>query len=362
LSAKKAYRDFFWNENIVSGVLSLAKPHRIKASHRRRWKGTTGHSVYIMNNPLSGTDPTGYAMANVDECSNAGTCAPDNAKTSSEAPTGSHIKSNVVVSGSKNGVTVSQTYDKGGKLVSQSISGKPNGASAQSDKSLAGGLAGDLLSNLQKEPLGANGQIVTKSVLGAGYAFPIDKVSVTTDAEGTQQIRGSFNIDGNASTSAVENLRSNLGNASGETSSGQKWVLSFTFQVVTEGGDVHMQWMTPGQLRALQRDYSAQYGSRVDSRQIVASTTMGSNTMLFNPLYKTVDSIAAGWGISRSDATQVHNYVKGSFAHEFSHGAGMGHTPNSSNSMTSYSSTRRVNGNDRARWCYLATESAGCLQ
>jgi hypothetical protein len=44
----------------VSGVLSLAKPHRIKASHRRRWKGTTGHNVYIMNNPLSGTDPTGY--------------------------------------------------------------------------------------------------------------------------------------------------------------------------------------------------------------------------------------------------------------------------------------------------------------
>jgi hypothetical protein len=44
----------------VSGVLSLAKPQRIKASHRRRWKGTTGHSVYIMNNPLAGTDPTGY--------------------------------------------------------------------------------------------------------------------------------------------------------------------------------------------------------------------------------------------------------------------------------------------------------------
>jgi Restriction endonuclease fold toxin 9 len=47
----------------VSAVLSLCKPHRIKASHRRRWKGTTGHSVYIMNNPLSGTDPTGYAIS-----------------------------------------------------------------------------------------------------------------------------------------------------------------------------------------------------------------------------------------------------------------------------------------------------------
>jgi hypothetical protein len=78
----------------VSGVLSLAKPQRIKASHRRRWKGTTGHRLYIMNNPLSGTDPTGYVS----------TRDPDEAepapKITREAPTGSHIKSNVTTTGS----------------------------------------------------------------------------------------------------------------------------------------------------------------------------------------------------------------------------------------------------------------------
>jgi hypothetical protein len=67
----------------VSGVLSLAKPHRIKASHRRRWKGTTGHSVYIMNNPLSGTDPTGYqsSICSIGKNSNARGCETGSANT-----------------------------------------------------------------------------------------------------------------------------------------------------------------------------------------------------------------------------------------------------------------------------------------
>jgi hypothetical protein len=38
-------------------------PCRIKRSHRRRWKRTTGHRFYILNNPLSGTDPTGYKIS-----------------------------------------------------------------------------------------------------------------------------------------------------------------------------------------------------------------------------------------------------------------------------------------------------------
>jgi hypothetical protein len=68
----------------VSAVLSLCKPHRIKASHRRRWKGTTGHSVYIMNNPLSGTDPTGYqsSICSIGSNSNARGCETGSADTS----------------------------------------------------------------------------------------------------------------------------------------------------------------------------------------------------------------------------------------------------------------------------------------
>jgi len=94
-----------------------------------------------MNNPLSGTDPTGYTATPAD-CAQTKSCVPENAKVTSEAPTGSHIKSNVVVSGSKNGVTVSQTYDKGGNLVSQSISGK-NGAKGQSSSNSSAAKAQD---------------------------------------------------------------------------------------------------------------------------------------------------------------------------------------------------------------------------
>ncbi|MBX3712961.1 MAG: hypothetical protein KF800_13460 [Lysobacter sp.] len=42
-------------------MTALAKPRRIKASHRRRRKVASDHLLYILNNPLSGTDPTGYA-------------------------------------------------------------------------------------------------------------------------------------------------------------------------------------------------------------------------------------------------------------------------------------------------------------
>ncbi len=45
------------------GAFALATPRRIKASHRRRRRVASDHLLYILNNPLSGTDPTGYAAA-----------------------------------------------------------------------------------------------------------------------------------------------------------------------------------------------------------------------------------------------------------------------------------------------------------
>jgi hypothetical protein len=58
--AKKRIKGIFRGTQTVSGVIALAKPRRIKASHRRRRKVAAGHLLYILNNPLSGTDPTGY--------------------------------------------------------------------------------------------------------------------------------------------------------------------------------------------------------------------------------------------------------------------------------------------------------------
>jgi hypothetical protein len=62
----------------VSGVIALANPRRIKASHRRRRRVASDHLLYILNNPLSGTDPSGYAATNCSDVTNgtagSGTC------------------------------------------------------------------------------------------------------------------------------------------------------------------------------------------------------------------------------------------------------------------------------------------------
>jgi hypothetical protein len=58
--AKKRIKEIFRGTQTVSVVIALAKPRRIKASHRRRRRVASDHLLYILNNPLSGTDPTGY--------------------------------------------------------------------------------------------------------------------------------------------------------------------------------------------------------------------------------------------------------------------------------------------------------------
>ncbi len=51
----------------MPGVLALANRTRIKTSHRQRRKAASAHLVYILNNPLSGVDPTGYAACSLDD-------------------------------------------------------------------------------------------------------------------------------------------------------------------------------------------------------------------------------------------------------------------------------------------------------
>jgi hypothetical protein len=78
----------------VSGVIALAKPRRIKASHRRRRRVASDHLLYILNNPLSGTDPTGYTYK--EACSHPGNLCTQGTAAGADTPqvptsTGSHI-------------------------------------------------------------------------------------------------------------------------------------------------------------------------------------------------------------------------------------------------------------------------------
>ncbi|WP_129588404.1 hypothetical protein [Solilutibacter silvestris] len=51
------------SEKGMSGLLASAKSRYIKASHRRRWKATAGHTRYANNNPYTFTDPDGRETA-----------------------------------------------------------------------------------------------------------------------------------------------------------------------------------------------------------------------------------------------------------------------------------------------------------
>jgi hypothetical protein len=108
----------------VSGVLSHSKPHRIKASHRRRWKGTTGHSVYIMNNPLAGTDPTGYmsSICSIGSNENARGCGitevnPSSPSASDGRKAGNGGKKENGAPGQKS--TLAQKIDEYGKRINK---------------------------------------------------------------------------------------------------------------------------------------------------------------------------------------------------------------------------------------------------
>jgi RHS repeat-associated protein len=317
---------------------------------------------YLMNNPLAGTDPTGYCVM----------------------PTGSHICSDNGTSSVQRNLIeqIAGTLRKGGSVTFKGVNEKDaqalksyaldNGYSvsssyaqkSQTDGSRGGAskIAADILSLLQKEPLDADGSVRSKSAVGKDYTFPIDEVSVTIDSEGVNEITGHFDVDGTASENAVPNLRKSFSNVSGSTASGQKWTLNFTFALVKSGGNIHMNWFTQKQTSALVKFFSKKYRREVSSGEIVASTEYGSNTMSFNPAFKSVNSIIQNFGIFETDAKAVFDYVQGSFAHEFEHGAGIGHMSNSTNAMTSYSPTRRVNFNDLIRWCYLSLENKSCFK
>lgn len=69
---ESASRVFYEEPEDVSAVERLARPHRIKAAHRRRWKCSTGHTVYAKDNPYRYTDPFGLfkcaASASASDC------------------------------------------------------------------------------------------------------------------------------------------------------------------------------------------------------------------------------------------------------------------------------------------------------
>jgi hypothetical protein len=110
----------------VSAAIAPATLHRIKRSHRRRRKLAAGHLLYILNNPLSGTDPTGYvACGEVSITGGAATGSCDHKLSSGQT------------------VEVDYKISKGGKVsVSASSEGISAIAADNSSRAINGGSKG----------------------------------------------------------------------------------------------------------------------------------------------------------------------------------------------------------------------------
>lgn len=103
----------------MSAVIALARPRRIKASHRRRRRVASDHLLYILNNPLAATDPSGYSctpMTGSHVCG-ADTGAKNGQSTSTKTDTVGGIKL----------TTTKTVYANGGSVTT--VSGRLNGAS-----------------------------------------------------------------------------------------------------------------------------------------------------------------------------------------------------------------------------------------
>tara|TARA_R110002033_G_scaffold81172_2_gene132031 strand:+ start:425 stop:7096 length:6672 start_codon:yes stop_codon:yes gene_type:complete len=130
---------------------------------------------YILNNPMSGTDPTGYASCSSDDVSG---CVVD--KIEKVAPTGSHIKTGRTFSGkTSDGGSFSFTAHKGAGVVSMSMSGgQKNESKALRGQETAKNIAKDVADDSSKLATGA-------SVVAAGLNQTKDLALLNTTGTGT---------------------------------------------------------------------------------------------------------------------------------------------------------------------------------
>jgi RHS repeat-associated protein len=180
---------------------------------------------YILNNPLSGTDPTGYAVCSDPDKKNC-----TEVKEERVAPTGSHIKSSTRVSGTvSNGTTTGKidiTVNKDGKVVSGGISISNGAKKAESRKeqsadaatkgtassrtSLAGvaAIAGEALPEIAAVGrtlagmVSVAGATVGAAVIGTTWSNPAGEGSEMTEGK-----RLNYGLDAAWSTSLVEATR-----------------------------------------------------------------------------------------------------------------------------------------------------------
>jgi hypothetical protein len=278
---------------------------------------------YVLNNPLSGTDPSGYCEASV------GThiCGVEAVGTETSA-TGSHLPTGIF--GNESAGTGPKKGNGGSNgQGTTGASGRKDQAAPMNDKGAG--------SNLFPEPAGARSSpaLYPDDMLDKKDPFDFSKLHVKVDPEnGIYIVYGSLDVGGTARDYASTNMNYDL-NTSGEHD-GKQWVLAISFKPTDGKGDLNINWMT-------EKDQRTIHNAGSDPADVRGQTPVGSRNIVLN---KDLTQ-APIRGRSDIDSMRIASTMTSVPGHEFiTHSLGQSHTFNSTNNMSSYSEQRAVTWDD----------------
>jgi hypothetical protein len=295
---------------------------------------------YLGNNPLSGTDPTGYCEAAT------GTHITDCAQHQSDYSDGS--TKNLGSVNLKNPGEVGDAIQTAlsGQRANGVVSQGPAGASGRGsvDDRMAGRNSGNGTLTFDDAPDAHSPSLLSEDQLARTDRFDFSKLQVTdvknSDPQGPpwlQSITGSISVGGSAANYASQNMNHDM-NTSGLDPTGMiKWTLSIAVTATTGRGDLTVNWMGDADRRAI----TAQGGNvdNVDGH----TKEPGSSSIVLNMTH--IRAPIAGF--SDADASRVVAHMETAPTHEFvTHTMGQVHTPNATGNITSYAEFRSITWDD----------------
>lgn len=286
---------------------------------------------YILNNPLSGTDPTGY----MGDCPpRIQVCALSQNKLNALAAEVQQMSkggmSTSDLAGKKFDYAVNQVAKKGeiynGASEGQSFSAGSS-RNEQQSRQVSGGSQGQFNMPWDRNAPDANGERFPLK------NFPIDRLRRGFDKNtGEMTIEGSFTVGEVAADTDLLESMTEMYSASGELPDGKKWRTSISFTRADDSSnrkaDIQMAWMD-----------SSFFASHpgLDRQKTAGYMGFGTNRMWLNETLFDNDLLARSGLVRSSRLSDFNEYMRTyTPGHEIFHGLGFGHSRNSTGSLSSY--------------------------
>lgn len=282
---------------------------------------------YIMNNPLSGTDPTGYA----------GECPPKMQVCALKQNKLDALQAEVQSMG-KGGMSASNVA--GNKALSVARKIAANGAKGQEatshspDALTARKLDGYMEMPWEKDPKDTDDKV--RRISG----FPISKFNIGFGADGAYEIAGNIRTGGTVNESDILTNLTATFSKEGQSPDGKGWriAVNFSAEDAANPADILINWMTPDFFHSTPSASRAQTSGRME---------YGTKLLWLNQTHFDMKKLLRSGLVEPSKADEFVMYTRNHIAsHEMMHGFGFGHKLNSTNSTSSYSKNPEITTGD----------------